>query len=84
MLNISMQITNQEVFRRFQIKKAYLLADIGSKNNGYFVHSIRRNALHRAILECKIGGRRNRGRQRTMGVENISARDGGGAMSRQT
>ena len=69
MLYISwiMKITNQEVLRRVQLKKAScLLADIRKKKLGYFGHIIRHNTRQHALLEWKIEGRRSRGRPRTV------------------
>ena len=53
-----MKITNQEVPRRVQLKKAY--RDTRNKNIGYFGHVIRDSTLQHAFLEGKIYDRRIR------------------------
>ena len=61
-----MKITNLEVPRRVQLKKAYLLADIRSNKMGYFGRIIRHSTRQHALLEGYIEGKRSRGKREVL------------------
>ena len=78
MLKMSCKITNQEVLRRVQLKKACLLVDIRKKKMGYFGHIIRHSTLQHGLLEGNIEGMHSRGSRKTMWMGNITEWSGFG------
>ena len=64
------KISNQEVLRRASTSRQ-LIKTIQQRVLRFFGHLIRRNNIHRVLLEGKINGKRERGRPRESWVNNI-------------
>ena len=77
-MSCKIKITNQEVLRRVQLKKACLLVDIRKKKMGYFGNIIRHSIHEQELLEGKIEGMHSRGSRKTMWMGNITKWSGFG------
>ena len=52
--------------------KRHIIPTVRMRKTAYFGHMIRRNNIHRQLLEGKIEGKRSRGRPRSEWIDNIS------------
>ena len=72
MLKISWtdKMSNKEVLRRANANRQ-LMKTIQQRSLQFFGHLVRRNNIHRVLIEGKINGKRGRGRPITSWVNNI-------------
>ena len=64
------KITNEDVLKKVNAKR-YVVPTIKLRKISYFGHMVRRDNIHRLLLEGKIEGKRPRGRPRTEWTDNI-------------
>ena len=64
------KITNEDVLKKVSAKR-YVVPTIKLRKISYFGHMVRRDNIHRLLLEGKIEGTRPRGRPRTEWTDNI-------------
>ena len=72
MLKISwiQKIRNEDVMKMINTKE-YVVPTIKKRQLSFFGHMIRRDNMHRLLLEGKIDGKRGRGRPRAEWMDNI-------------
>ena len=63
--------TNEEVLTQAD-EQLYIIPTIKKRKITYFGHMIRRNNIHRLLLEGLLEGKRSRGRTRTEWMTNIT------------
>ena len=63
--------TNEEVLEMVD-EQLYIIPTIIKRKMTYFGHMIRRNNIHRLLLEGPLEGKRSRGRPRTEWITNIT------------
>ncbi len=63
--------TNEEVLEMVD-QTLYIIPTIKKRKITYFGHMIRRNNIHRLLLEGPLEGKRSRGRPRTEWMTNIT------------
>ena len=64
------KISNEDVMNMVQAKE-YIIPAIKKRKLSFFGHMIRRDNIHRLLLEGKVEGKRSRGRPRAEWMDNI-------------